>query len=51
MMSGTNRARTTARSICFSKKPMAVAVSISPTNKMTSQVARLRTMAGNEVLM
>src|SRR5215468_8272160 len=37
MMSGTKRARTTARSICRSKKPMAVAVSISPRNRMMSE--------------
>ena len=32
--------------ISFSKKPIAVAVSISPTNRMTSQLARLRIIAG-----
>jgi hypothetical protein len=36
MMSGTKRARTTARSISRSKNPMAVAVSISPRNRTTS---------------
>ena len=40
MMRGTNRARTTARWISCSKKPMAVAVSISPRNSTTSQLAR-----------
>ena len=42
MMSGTNSASTTARSISRSKKLMAVAVSISPRNRMTSQPPRRR---------
>ena len=42
MMRGTKRARTTARAISPSKRPMAVAVSISLKNRMSSQPARLR---------
>ncbi len=40
MISGTNSARTTAFAISFSKKPIAVAVSISPRNSAVSQPAR-----------
>ena len=44
MISGTNRARTTARAIESSKWPMALAVSISPRNRIASHTARLRTI-------
>src|SRR6266850_1710296 len=40
IMSGTKSASTTALSISFSKKPIAVAVNISPKKRMTSQPAR-----------
>ena len=50
MMSGTNRASTTARAISCSKKPMAVAVSISPRNRTTSQPPRLRTIDQKRVV-
>ena len=40
MMSGTNSASTTARSISASKTPIAVAVSISPRKSTVSQPAR-----------
>ena len=46
MMSGTNSARTTARAISFSKNPIAVAVSISPTNSTASQPAALADHVG-----
>ena len=42
MISGTKRASTTAFAISFSKKPIAVAVSISPRNSAVSQPARFR---------
>ena len=42
MMRGTNSASTTARAISSSKRPMAVAVSISLRNSTSSQPARLR---------
>ena len=42
MMRGTKRARTTARAISPSKRPMAVAVSISLRNRTMSQPARFR---------
>ena len=44
MMSGTKSARMTARAISPSKRPMAVAVSISPMKSAESQPARFRTM-------
>ena len=44
MMSGMNSASTTARAISFSKKPIALAVSISPRNRTHSQPTRLRIM-------
>ena len=50
MISGTNSARTTAFAISFSKKPIAVAVSISPRNSTTSQPARFLTMRGERDL-
>ena len=37
IIKGTNNASTTAFAISFSKNPIAVAVSISPTNKTVSQ--------------
>ena len=40
MIRGTNSASTTARAISSSKNPIAVAVSISPRNRTTSQPAR-----------
>ena len=40
MMSGTNKASTTAFWISASKAPIAVAVSISPRNNAVSQPAR-----------
>ena len=40
MMSGTNKARTTAFEISSSNAPIAVAVSISPRNSAVSQPAR-----------
>ena len=40
MISGTNSASTTARSISRSNAPIAVAVSISPRNSAVSQPAR-----------
>jgi hypothetical protein len=49
MIRGTKSARTTARSISFSKKPMAVAVSISPRNRTVSQPARRRSMDANGI--
>ena len=51
MMSGTNRARTTARAISLSKNPMAVAVSISPRNRTTSQPARFLIIPSGEICM
>ena len=42
MMRGTKSASTTARAISSSKRPMAVAVSISLRNRMSSQPVRLR---------
>ena len=45
MISGTNSASTTARAISFSKYPIAVAVSISPTNRIASHPARFFTIA------
>jgi hypothetical protein len=45
MMSGRKRARTTARAISPSKKPRAVAVSISPMNRIESQPARFWSMS------
>ena len=42
MMRGMNSASTTARAISFSKKPIALAVSISPRNSTLSQPTRLR---------
>ena len=39
MMSGIKSARTTARSISAEKNPIAVAVSISPTNRIASQLS------------
>ena len=47
MISGMKRASTTARSISAEKKPMAVAVNISPTKRMASHPARLRTICPN----
>ena len=44
MMSGTNSASTTARSISFSKNPIAVAVSISPRKRADSHPARFFSM-------
>ena len=44
MISGTKRASTTAFSISFSKKPIAVAVSNSPRNNTTSQPAPEQTV-------
>ena len=49
MISGTKRARTTARAISFSKNPIAVAVSISPRNRTTSHPARFFTMRAREI--
>jgi hypothetical protein len=49
MMSGTKSASTTARSISFSKYPMAVAVSISPRNNADSHPARFFTMLENPI--
>ena len=49
MMSGTNSARTTAFAISFSKNPIAVAVSISPMNRTTSQPARFLTIRDSEI--
>src|SRR5262249_28783915 len=51
MTSGTNRASTTALAISASKNPIAVAVSISLRNRITSQVARLWTSVSNGVAM
>ena len=51
MISGTKRARTTARAISSSKKPIAVAVSISLRKSMMSQPARFLTMRANEISM
>ena len=47
MMSGMKSASTTALAISCSKKPMAVAVSISPRKSTTSHEARLRTSVGS----
>ena len=44
MISGTNSATIAARWISASKKPMAVAVSISPKNRTDSHPPRLRSM-------
>ena len=44
IINGIKRARTTALAISFSKKPIAVAVSISPTKSITSQTARFFTI-------
>jgi hypothetical protein len=44
MMSGTNRASTTARAISPSKRAMAVAVSISPRKRAASQPPRFLIM-------
>ena len=49
MMSGTNSARMTARAISFSKNPIAVAVSISPTKSTASQRPRFRTMSAKPI--
>ena len=52
MISGTNSASTTARSISRSKKPIAVAVSISPRKSAVSQPARfwiIRALAVGEL--
>ncbi len=49
MISGTNSASTTARAISSSKKPIAVAVSISPTNSTASQPPRFRTMSAKPI--
>ena len=49
IMSGTNKASTTALAISSSKNPIAVAVNISLRNKITSQGARLRTSCGIEM--
>jgi len=49
MMSGTNKASTTAFSISASKCPIAVAVNISPRNKITSQPARFLTIVQNGI--
>src|SRR4051794_28058978 len=46
MISGMNSASTTARAISFSKKPIALAVSISPRNSADSQPTRLRVICG-----
>ena len=51
MMSGTKSASTTARAISASKAPIAVAVSISPTNSTVSQPARFCTICQNDVCM
>ena len=51
MISGTNSASTTARAISFSKKPIAVAVSISPRNSTVSQPARFCTIRRNAMSM
>ena len=51
MMSGTKRASTTARAISSSKRPIAVAVSISLRKSTISQPARLRTSVQNGVAM
>ena len=47
MMSGTKSASTTARAISSSKRPIAVAVSISLTNSTSSQTARFLTRLQN----
>src|SRR5438034_8168349 len=44
MISGTNSASTTARAISASKKPIAVAVSISPMNSAASHPPRFRSI-------
>ena len=49
MMSGTKSASTTARAISSSKRPIAVAVSISLRKRTISQPARLRTSVQNGV--
>ncbi len=49
MIKGRNRERTTAFWISPSKKPIAVAVNISPTKRITSQPARWRTSCINGV--
>ena len=46
MISGTNRARTTARSISCSKWPIAVAVSISPTEERGEPSGRASAASG-----
>jgi hypothetical protein len=53
LVAGSSRFRviTTARAISSSKFPIAVAVSISPRNKITSQVARFFTRVRKGVLM
>ena len=51
MISGTNSARTTALAISFSKKPIAVAVSISPRKSAVSQPARFCTIRPNAMSM
>ena len=50
MMSGTNSASTTALAISCSKKPIAVAVSISPRKSAESQPARFRSMREKAML-
>ena len=49
MINGTNNARTTALAISFSKKPIAVAVSISPRNSTTSHPARFLIIPASEI--
>ncbi len=49
MMSGTKSARTTARAISPSKRPIAVAVSISPMKSADSHPARLRTIVPKRI--
>ena len=51
MISGTNSARMTAFSISCSKKPIAVAVSISPRNSAVSQPARFWIMRAKPICM
>ena len=49
MIKGTNRASTTALAISCSKKPIAVAVSISPRKRTASHPARFLTIPQNPV--
>ena len=51
MISGTNSASVTALAISFSKKPIAVAVSISPRNSAVSQPARFFTILSRAIFM